>query len=28
MAQAEFVFEETVRIYDTDTQGIAHYASY
>lgn len=24
----EFVFEETVRIYDTDAQGIAHYASY
>ncbi|WP_236751100.1 thioesterase family protein [Acidianus sp. HS-5] len=28
MAQTEFVFEETVRIYDTDIQGIAHYASY
>ncbi|MBP1357254.1 MAG: acyl-CoA thioesterase [Sulfolobus sp.] len=24
----EYVFEETVRIYDTDAQGIAHYASY
>lgn len=24
----EFIFEETVRIYDTDAQGIAHYASY
>lgn len=24
----EFGFEETVRIYDTDAQGIAHYASY
>ncbi|EZQ10612.1 MULTISPECIES: thioesterase family protein [Acidianus] len=28
MSSPEFVFEETVRIYDTDTQGIAHYASY
>ncbi|ARM75631.1 acyl-CoA thioesterase [Acidianus manzaensis] len=27
-AQIEFVFRETVRIYDTDAQGIAHYASY
>ncbi|AEB94989.1 MAG: thioesterase family protein [Metallosphaera sp.] len=24
----EFVFEDVVRIYDTDAQGIAHYASY
>ena len=24
----EFVFEDTVRIYDTDAQDIAHYASY
>ncbi|AWR96982.1 acyl-CoA thioesterase [Acidianus sulfidivorans JP7] len=24
----EFIFNETVRIYDTDAQGIAHYASY
>ncbi|BFH72818.1 thioesterase family protein [Sulfurisphaera javensis] len=28
MSSAEFIFEETVRIYDTDAQGIAHYASY
>ncbi|EHP71307.1 MAG: thioesterase family protein [Metallosphaera yellowstonensis] len=24
----EFVFKDVVRIYDTDAQGIAHYASY
>ncbi len=24
----EFVYEETVRIYDTDAQGIVHYAGY
>lgn len=27
-AQIEFVFEDTVRIYDTDAQGIVHYAGY
>ncbi len=24
----EFIYEETVRIYDTDAQGIVHYAGY
>lgn len=28
MSVEEYVFQETVRIYDTDAQGIAHYASY
>ncbi|AHC51541.1 thioesterase [Sulfolobus acidocaldarius SUSAZ] len=28
MQSVEYVFEEVVRIYDTDAQGIAHYASY
>lgn len=27
-SQIEFVYRETVMIYDTDAQGIAHYASY
>ncbi|BCU71668.1 acyl-CoA thioesterase [Stygiolobus caldivivus] len=28
MAGLEYVFEDVVRIYDTDAQGIAHYAAY
>ena len=24
----DFVFEDTVRIYDTDAQGVVHYAGY
>jgi acyl-CoA thioester hydrolase len=28
MASKDFVWGETVRIYDTDTEGIAHYAGY
>lgn len=28
MQNIEYVFEDVVRIYDTDAQGIAHYAAY
>lgn len=28
MQSVEYVFQEVVRIYDTDAQGIAHYAAY
>ncbi|MDT7862346.1 MAG: thioesterase family protein [Saccharolobus sp.] len=28
MQNVEYVFEDVVRIYDTDAQGIAHYAAY
>ncbi|ACP34258.1 thioesterase superfamily protein [Sulfolobus islandicus Y.G.57.14] len=28
MENIEYVFEDVVRIYDTDAQGIAHYAAY
>ncbi|BAB66074.1 MULTISPECIES: acyl-CoA thioesterase [Sulfurisphaera] len=28
MQNLEYVFEDVVRIYDTDAQGIAHYAAY